>query len=87
MEISNIIIKGNIKSRTQLLALAPAQREEGKTDLASFVLNNTVKKVNELIQTTWEMKGASAEIERLNRTRVELMQLYLTKDCIQGCEG
>ena len=67
--------------------MAQAQREEGETDLASFVLNNTAKKVNELIQTTWEMKGASAEIERLNKTRVELMQLYLTKDCIQGCEG
>ena len=55
--------------------------------MASFVLNNTAKKVNELIQTTWEVKRASAEIERLNKTRVELMQLYLTKDCIQGCEG
>ena len=87
MEVSNIIIRGNIKTRTQLLALAQAQREEGKTDLASFLLNNIAKKVNELIQTTWEMKGASAEIERLNKTRVELMQLYLTKDCIQGCEG
>ena len=33
-ELSEIIYAGNIKSRTELLALAREQKVEGKTDIA-----------------------------------------------------
>ena len=44
MEVSNIIIRGNIKSRTQLLALAQAQREEGKQTWLRLYLTTLRKK-------------------------------------------
>lgn len=38
-EVSNIILEKKIQNRTELLALASAQKAEGKTDLAEFVMN------------------------------------------------
>ena len=38
-EVSQIIVEGNIKSLTELQALALEQKGEGKTDLAEFLIN------------------------------------------------
>ena len=48
-EVSKIIVKKNIKDRTELMAFANSQRQEGKTDLAEFVLIRGTKRVNEVI--------------------------------------
>ena len=38
-EVSQIIVEGNIKSLTELQALALEQKGEGKIDLAEFLIN------------------------------------------------
>ena len=51
-DVSEIVRARNIKTRTELMALAEEQRNEGKTDLAEFVVNRGAKRVAEAIQVT-----------------------------------
>ena len=48
-DVSQIAIDKGIKTRTELLALANAQKKEGKTDLAEFITNRGYKAVDEAI--------------------------------------
>ena len=49
-EVSQIAFSKGIRTRLQLLALANQQKNEGKTDLAEFVVNRGKKVVNEAIE-------------------------------------
>ncbi len=60
-KVSEYLLKNNIKNDTELLALANIQKEEGKTDLAEFILKKTPKALNELIGCTWQMKKHPVE--------------------------
>ena len=51
-----------IHTRMELLQLAHAQKTEWNYHLTEFALNRGVKKVNELIETTWEMHGAKEKM-------------------------
>ena len=57
-ELSQIIVENEITTRTELLAFADQQKEEGKTDIAEFVVNRGARVVAEVIETAWEMKTA-----------------------------
>ena len=48
-EFSQIIVEKGLKNRTDALAFAFMQKNEGKTDLAEFIINRGVKTVNEAI--------------------------------------
>ena len=39
------------------MALANAQRQNGKTDYAEFVLDKGSKKISDLLETTWEVNS------------------------------
>ena len=39
------------------MALANAQRQNGKTDHAEFVLDKGSKKISDLLETTWEVNS------------------------------
>jgi hypothetical protein len=77
--VSELILDKNIMSVTELHALAQEQRDQGKTDLVEFILNRSPKKLTELIQTTWEMKGAKEKITRSRKT--------VLSDCTTACNG
>lgn len=49
-DVSQMVVQRNIKTRTELLALAEMQKREGKTDLAEFVVNRGQKCVAEAIE-------------------------------------
>jgi len=49
--VSEAIIFHDIKSYTELLALAKTQKDCGKTNLAEFILNKGSRKVEEIIST------------------------------------
>ena len=51
-DVSEIVVQHNIKTRTQLLALANQQKQEGKTDLAEFIVNRGAKCVDEAIRVS-----------------------------------
>ena len=63
LEVSEIVLRNKIKSKTELLRLAKKQKEEGKTDLALYVLQHT-DKVQKVIDTTWEMEHSGINLER-----------------------
>ena len=73
-EVSQIIVEGNIKSLTELQALALEQKGEGKIDLAEFLINRNPRAVADVMQSTWEIEESKAKLERGEKTRMELMQ-------------
>lgn len=87
-DVSNIIVEKKIKNRTELLALASAQKAEGKTDLAEFVVNRGNRVVEEVIATAWEMENASEVLKRSKLTRLEILENCLIEDsCTPECNG
>jgi hypothetical protein len=86
-EVSQIMVEGNIKNLIELQALAFEQKEEGKTDLAEFLVNRTPRAVADMMQSTWEIEEAKAKLERAKKTRMELLQEARRSECAQGCNG
>ena len=70
-----------IKTRTELLALANEQKQEGKTDLAEFILNRGPKAVAEALSTGWEMAGAKQKLQSSTMSRMELLQKSMEGVC------
>ena len=87
VDVAEIIVSKKIHTRTELLQLAHAQKTEGNYHLTEFVLNRGVKKVNELIETTWEMHGAKEKMVRRNKTRMEIIRGFQGKACVPDCNG
>ena len=63
-ELSEIILAKNIKSRTELLALAREQKLEGKTDIAEFIVNRGAKVVADVLATTWELENSKDNLDK-----------------------
>ncbi|XP_071840223.1 uncharacterized protein [Apostichopus japonicus] len=70
-DVSQMVVKRNIKTRTELLALAEMQKREGKTDLAEFVVNRGQKCVAKAIEVAWELHDAESKLERGKKSRPE----------------
>ena len=87
-DVSNIIVEEKIKNRTELLALASAQKAEGKTDLAEFVVNMGNRVVEEVIATARQMDSVSEVLKRSKLTRQEILEKCLLEDsCTPECNG
>ena len=54
-------------------------------DLTEFVLNHTIKIINDMIESTWKIKNATATIIREKNTEIALIENALGKDCTEGC--
>ena len=63
LQFSDLILRNNIKSETELLRFAHAQKAEGKTDVCLYLLNNKLK-CSTIITTTWGMEEAAKTLER-----------------------
>ena len=86
LEVSEFIAANQVKDFTQLLALAEAQKNEGKKELANFICNRSNKAVEELIKNTWLMKNAQAKIDRVKKSRMQLIREAYSSDCVAGCD-
>ena len=86
-ELSEIIVTKNIKTRTELLALAREQKLEGKTDIAEFLVNRGSKVVSDVLQMAWEMEGAKETLERQMKRRLELLEEEIWGECVENCNG
>ena len=86
-ELSEIIYAGNIKSRTELLALAREQKVEGKTDIAEFIVNRGAKVVADVLATTWELENSKDNLERQRKSRIQLLKEAREGECVQNCSG
>lgn len=80
-EFSQIIVEKGLKNRTDALAFACMQKNEGKTDLAEFIINRGVKTVNEAIATAWEMEGAKPKQLRMAKSRLQILDEAANESC------
>ena len=83
--VSQIVIDKGIKTRTELLALANAQKKKGKTDITEFITNRGYKAVDEAITIGWDIEEAPSKLQRSKKTRMEILSGLLDKEYIQGC--
>lgn len=86
-ELSEIVAEKEIKTRTELLALAQEQKEQGKTDIAEFVVNRGQRVVAELINTTWEIRNAHQHLQRSRKSRLDILRDAQVEECVPGCNG
>ena len=49
------MVENNIKSETELFAIADEQKKAGKKDLANFVLSHSTKAISDLLENTRKM--------------------------------
>ena len=84
LDLSDITVAKNIRSKNELLRLANEQKQEGKRDLSLYVLNNVEKCVK---HTTWEMENVRREMGREAKTRMQLLREFCDVDCVVGCSG
>ena len=85
--VSDIISHKNIKNKTELYALPQTQKNEGKDDLFTFLINKTSKKIEELICTTWEIANSLSEMKRSRKSCLEILRDCLQKGCVQNCNN
>ena len=67
-------MKYKIKSETALLAVDNEQRQEGKKDLANYILSCDTKSLNDVIKQTGKMKDASSDLKQQQASRMELIR-------------
>jgi len=84
-DLSEIIVQKGIKTRTELLALAQLQKEEGKVDVAEFIINRGTRAVADVLHTAWELSTAPQSLERQKKTRLQLIHEALHSNCV--CNG
>ena len=87
IEVSEFLIKNNIKRQTELNAVANAQSKEGKKDLANFVLSRSTKSLQELMENTWKMESAQAQLTRQKQLRIDIIRKTAVTTCVDGCNG
>ena len=80
-------MKYKINSETALLAVANEQRQEGKKDLANYVLSRNTKSLNDVIKQTWIMKEASSDLKQQRASRIELIRMAANAECLEDCDG
>ena len=86
LDLHHIVTRNNIKTKTELLRYTSKQMQEGRTDIALYVLNNTPRAVK-VMETCWEMVDAVNNEERESKTRLQLLQDARTTECVPGCLG
>ena len=62
-EVSEFLLKSNVRRDTKLFYKANKRKEEGQTDLAAFVLSRSSKSLNDLTENTWRMNNAKVSME------------------------
>ena len=88
LEVSEIVLQNGIKRDVELLALANEQKNDGKNDLAEFVLGRSEKSLKELICCTWKMHNASSDLQREKMLRMTLVKCSFEDiQCVAGCGG
>ena len=87
LEFSDFILKNHVKDEIELFSIAKNQKEEGKTDVAEFILNRNPKSLKDIIDSTWKMETASECVERRNKSRIDIINEANSRDCSSDCNG
>ena len=65
----------------------PIVKRVGKKDLANFVLSRSTKSLQELIENTWKMESAQAQLTRQKQLRIDIIRKAAVTTCVDGCNG
>ena len=85
LEVSDFVVDNKIKTRTELLAKAKVQQNEGKLDLANFVTKfNSKSLIEGLIQNAWDMENAREVLAHANRDRITVLYDQVESTCAPG---
>ena len=84
-DVAEIIVAKKIRTRTELLFFARQQKQEGKTDLAEFIINRGSKVEADVLQIAWEMEHSEETLKKQNKSRMELLYECLAEECSDGC--
>lgn len=87
LDVSEFLIKNNIKTEEELLSRANEQLKCGKKDLANFIYNRSERARLELIKTAWKMEAAAASVARAGKSRMEVIREAASQQCVDKCEG
>ena len=70
------------------MALANAQKQNGKTDLAAFRLDKSIKKISDILETTWAIiNNATNLIVRQQKRRFHILSDSMSCECDESCDG
>ena len=87
LEVSEFITRNNIKNEDELYAVAFTQKEQGKKDLANFVVSRSQKSLSDLFESTRRIERANAIVQRARMNRMDLIDNALKEDnCVCGGE-
>ena len=87
LEVSEFIDKHKISTLTQLYHVANIRKEAGEKDLMNFIFSRTEKQLEEIIEKTYNIKGAAAALERQGKSRFDLLLAKEKEACVDGCDG
>ena len=62
------------------------QKKSGKTDLPEFIANRGFIAVEDALKIGWELEQAPHDLERLSKTRMEILKGFLDTECATGCD-
>ena len=83
LEVSEFITRNKISNKDELFAIAHAQKEDGKKDLANFLLSRSQKSLSDLFASTKRLEAASEPIQRASMSRMDLIEkAYQKDDCV-----
>ena len=85
VDVANIIVENKLRSRLDVLVRAKSSFEKGDRRLYEFVLNRGDKKLNDLLDTVWELETAKEKQERASMSRIDILKEQLSVGCT--CEG
>ena len=86
LEVSEFVTRNKASNENELFAIAHAQKEEDKKDLANFLFSCSQKPLSNLFGSTKRLEAASKRIQRARMSRMDLTEkAYQKNDCI--CEG
>ena len=83
LEVSEFITRNKITNEDELFAVAHTQKEEGKKNLANFLLLRLQKSMSDLFASTKRLEAASKRIQRASMSRIDLIEkAYQKDDCL-----
>ncbi len=85
LDLHHIVTKNNLKTKCQLLRFAKKQMEEGRTDIALYVLNNTPRALK-VMETCWEMVEPVDNEQRERKMQLQILEDARQKTCVTGCD-
>lgn len=86
-DVVEVIQQQKLYTRLELLNFASTQKKEGKIELMEFIANGGAKVVQQAIDLAQELNEAPTKLERMKKSRQQLLDEAYKSDCVTGCHG